>query len=119
MAVFWALWDQSGGEWVLQAQKMDRHMNLFGWKFELLSSQIQAVNAVMILALIPTFQYLLYPAMNAVWRLTPLRKIGLGIFTVGVAFLSPPGSRRASGPATRSTCSGSCRPTCCSPPARS
>ena len=87
VAVFWALWDQSGGEWVLQAQKMDRHMNLFGWKFELLSSQIQAVNAVMILALIPTFQYLLYPAMNAVWRLTPLRKIGLGIFTVGVAFL--------------------------------
>ncbi len=87
VAVFWSLWDQSGGEWVLQAEKMERHVSLFGWHFELLSSQLQAVNAVMILALIPTFQYLLYPAMNAVWRMTPLRKIGLGIFTIGVSFL--------------------------------
>lgn len=87
VAVFWSLWDQSGGEWVLQAEKMERHVNLFGWHVELLSSQIQAVNAVMILALIPAFQYWFYPAMNAVWRLTPLRKIGLGIFTIGVSFL--------------------------------
>jgi len=87
VAVFWSLWDQSGGEWVLQAEKMDRQMHLFGWHFELLSSQLQAVNAVMILALIPTFQYLIYPAINSLWRLTPLRKIGLGIFTIGVSFL--------------------------------
>ncbi|HVU25186.1 MAG TPA: POT family MFS transporter [Opitutus sp.] len=87
VAVFWSLWDQSGGEWVLQAEKMERHVDLFGWHYELLASQIQAVNAVMILALIPMFQYWFYPAMNAVWRLTPLRKIGLGIFTIGVSFL--------------------------------
>ena len=87
VAVFWSLWDQSGGEWVLQAEKMERHVTLFGWRYTLLSSQIQAVNAVMILALIPTFQYVIYPAINAVWRLTPLRKIGLGIFTIGVSFL--------------------------------
>jgi POT family proton-dependent oligopeptide transporter len=87
VAVFWSLWDQSGGEWVLQAEKMDRQMNLFGWHFELLSSQIQAVNAIMILGLIPVFQYAIYPAINAVWKLTPLRKIGLGIFTIGVSFL--------------------------------
>ncbi len=86
VAVFWSLWDQSGGEWVLQAEKMDRDMHLFGWHFTLLSSQIQAVNAVMILALIPIFQYAIYPAINTVWKLTPLRKIGLGIFTIGVSF---------------------------------
>jgi POT family proton-dependent oligopeptide transporter len=83
VAVFWSLWDQSGGEWVLQAEKMERHM--FG--FELLSSQLQAVNAIMILAFIPLFQYVIYPAMNSLWKLTPLRKIGLGIFTIGVSFL--------------------------------
>lgn len=87
VAVFWSLWDQSGGEWVLQAEKMERHFNLFGWQFELLSSQLQAVNAIMILALIPVFQYAIYPAINAVWKLTPLRKIGLGIFTIGLSFL--------------------------------
>jgi len=83
VAVFWALWDQSGGEWVLQAEKMNRHV--FG--FELYSSQIQAVNAIMILAFIPLFQYVIYPLINRVWLLTPLRKIGLGIFTIGVSFL--------------------------------
>jgi POT family proton-dependent oligopeptide transporter len=83
VAVFWSLWDQSGGEWVLQAQKMNLHFAGIDW----LSSQIQALNAIMILALIPTFQYVLYPLMNKVWTLTPLRKIGLGIFTIGVSFL--------------------------------
>ncbi len=80
---FWALWDQSGGEWVLQAEKMERHM--FG--FELLSSQLQAVNAIMILTFIPLFQYVIYPAVAKVWKLTALRKIGLGIFTIGLSFL--------------------------------
>jgi POT family proton-dependent oligopeptide transporter len=80
---FWALWDQSGGEWVLQADKMERH--IFG--FEILASQLQAVNALMILAFIPLFQYLIYPAIDKVWKLTALRKIGLGIFTIGLSFL--------------------------------
>ena len=87
VAVFWSLWDQSGGEWVLQAEKMERNVSLFGWNFQLLSSQLQAVNAIMILALIPTFQYAIYPLLNKVWTMTPLRKIGLGIFTIGVSFL--------------------------------
>ncbi len=87
VAVFWSLWDQSGGEWVLQAQKMERHLSIFSWNFELLSSQLQAVNAIMILAFIPLFQYVIYPLLNSVWKLTPLRKIGLGIFTIGVSFL--------------------------------
>lgn len=80
---FWALWDQSGGEWVLQAEKMERHV--FG--FELLAPQLQAVNAIMILAFIPLFQYVIYPVIDRVWKLTALRKIGLGIFTIGLSFL--------------------------------
>ena len=42
MAVFWSLWDQSGGRWVLQATKMDLHFAGITW----LPSQIQAVNAI-------------------------------------------------------------------------
>ncbi|PJA31770.1 MAG: MFS transporter, partial [Zetaproteobacteria bacterium CG_4_9_14_3_um_filter_53_7] len=38
VAVFWALFDQTGSSWVLQAQHMDR--DLFG--FEILPSQMQA-----------------------------------------------------------------------------
>jgi POT family proton-dependent oligopeptide transporter len=83
VAVFWSLWDQSGGEWVLQAQKMDLHFLGITW----LSSQIQAVNAIMILAFIPLFQYIIYPAISRVFPLTPLRKIGLGLVVTGLSFL--------------------------------
>lgn len=83
VAVFWSLWDQSGGEWVLQAEKMDRNFLGVTW----LSSQIQAVNAIMILAFIPLFQYVIYPAISRVFPLTPLRKIGIGLVVTGLSFL--------------------------------
>ncbi len=83
VAIFWSLWDQSGGEWVLQAQKMDLQFLGITW----LASQIQAVNAIMILAFIPLFQYLIYPAINRVFPLTPLRKIGLGLIVTGFSFM--------------------------------
>jgi POT family proton-dependent oligopeptide transporter len=83
VAIFWSLWDQSGGEWVLQAQKMNLQFLGITW----LASQIQAVNAIMILAFIPLFQYLIYPAINRVFPLTPLRKIGLGLIVTGFSFM--------------------------------
>ena len=83
VAIFWSLWDQSGGRWVLQARKMDLNFAGITW----LPSQIQAVNAIMILIFIPLFQYVIYPAIHLVFPLNPLRKIGLGIFVSGVAFI--------------------------------
>lgn len=83
VAVFWSLWDQSGGEWVLQAEKMNLHFLGIDW----LSSQIQAVNAIMILSFIPLFQYVIYPAIHRVFPLTPLRKIGIGLVVTGLSFL--------------------------------
>jgi POT family proton-dependent oligopeptide transporter len=83
VAIFWSLWDQSGGRWVLQAAKMDLHFAGITW----LPSQVQAVNAIMVLAFIPLFQYVIYPAINRVFPLTPLRKIGLGIAVSGIAFV--------------------------------
>jgi POT family proton-dependent oligopeptide transporter len=83
LAVFWSLWDQSGGEWVLQAGKMDLHFAGITW----LPSQIQAVNAIMILAFIPLFQYVIYPAISRFFPLTPLRKIGLGLVVTGASFV--------------------------------
>jgi POT family proton-dependent oligopeptide transporter len=83
VAVFWSLWDQSGGEWILQAEKMDRKFLGIEW----LSSQIQAVNAIMILAFIPLFQYVIYPVINKFFPLNPLRKIGIGLVVTGLSFL--------------------------------
>lgn len=83
VAIFWSLWDQSGGRWVLQATKMNLEFLGITW----LPSQIQAVNAILILIFIPLFQYVIYPAIDRVWTLNPLRKIGLGIFVSGVSFI--------------------------------
>jgi POT family proton-dependent oligopeptide transporter len=82
-AMFWALWQQNFSSWVEQADKMDRHLFGIDW----LPSQIQTVNPIFILIMLPLFSYVLYPVINKVFRLTPLRKIGLGLFTVVAAFL--------------------------------
>jgi len=82
VAMFWALFDQTASSWVLQAEKMDR--TLFG--FELLSSQLQAANPLLVMLLIPVFTYLVYPAINQVFTLSPLRKISIGMFITVLAF---------------------------------
>ncbi len=83
IAIFWALFDQSGSTWVLQANKMDRHFLGIEW----LPSQIQALNPILILAFIPLYNKLLYPAVEAVVVLTPLRKISFGLFIATGSFL--------------------------------
>ncbi len=82
VAMFWALFDQTASSWVLQAEKMDR--TLFG--IELLSSQLQAANPLLVMILIPVFTYLLYPAISKFFVLTPLRKISIGLFITVFAF---------------------------------
>src|SRR5258708_2621822 len=82
MAICWALWQQNFSSWIVQAESMDRH--LFG--IEWLSSQIQTVNPIFILIMLPLFSYWLYPAVEKVVRLTPLRKIGAGLFVTAASF---------------------------------
>ena len=83
VAMFWALFDQTGSAWVLQANRMDRHFLGYEW----LPSQIQAVNPIMIMLMIPVFNGVkilrwpgLYALINHLFTLTPLRKISIGLF---------------------------------------
>lgn len=82
-AMFWALFDQTGSSWVFQSQDMDRNFLGIEW----LPSQIQAINPLLILTFIPLFTMVVYPAINKVFKLTPLRKIGIGLFLASSAFL--------------------------------
>ncbi len=102
VAVFWSLFDQTGSAWVQQAENMDRHWEIVQWlpaqlgasrwlpdplqSVDLLPSQIQAVNPILILILIPLFSYVIYPAINRVFPLTPLRKVSIGFFVTVIAF---------------------------------
>ncbi len=82
VAMFWALFDQQGSSWVLQAEKMDREFMGITW----LSSQIQALNPILILTFIPLFTYVLYPKLNQLFTLTPLRKVAIGLFLMVASF---------------------------------
>src|SRR5260370_16533695 len=71
VAIFWALWQQNFSSWIVQAESMDRH--LFG--IEWLSSQIQTVNPIFILIILPLFSYCLYPPVDKILPLPPLQQI--------------------------------------------
>ncbi len=82
ISVFWSLYDQTGGAWVLQAARMDREFLGVEW----LESQVQAINPLLILAFIPLFSYAIYPAISKVFPLTPIRRISIGLFITVAAF---------------------------------
>ena len=80
--MFWSIFDQSGSAWVLQAARMDRVFLGVEW-FE---SQVQFINPVLILIMIPLFAYVVYPLAGKVFEVTPLRKIGTGLFLASAVF---------------------------------
>lgn len=82
VAIFWALFDQTGSTWIFQSEDMDRRFLGMEW----LPSQIQSLNSVFVLVLIPVFAVVVYPWLDRVWKLTPLRKMGLGLWLMVAAF---------------------------------
>lgn len=84
--VFWSLWDMNGAEWVIQSKSLNLDTGVFG--FHILPAQIQTVNAVFLLLLIPVFNYGVYPLVEKLGiKLTPLRKLGAGLFVTGFSFV--------------------------------
>ena len=82
IAVFWALFDQTSSAWVLQAEDMNLRWLGIDW----LPSQIQVLNPVLVMVMIPLFQFVVYPAIGRFFQLSPLRKIGLGLFLMAAGF---------------------------------
>lgn len=84
--IFWAMWDMNGSEWVLQSTHLNRNLGIFG--LTILPSQIQFVNALFLLMMIPIFNYGIYPLVTKMGlKLTPLKKIGTGLFFTGLSFV--------------------------------
>ncbi len=82
---FWALYFQYGSSWFNQAEQMNR--NVFGWQME--SAQMEALNAILILLMVPLFAYVVYPMLERMGlRPTLLRRMTAGMFVAAPAFLS-------------------------------
>ncbi|KAI0212939.1 Solute carrier family 15 member 1 [Lamellibrachia satsuma] len=85
LPLFWALFDQQGSRWTLQAELMDGH--LWGdWYLE--PDQIQALNPVLIIVLIPLSECIIYPLLAKCGLLTKhLQRMGVGMFLAAIAFV--------------------------------
>ncbi|MBS0386951.1 MAG: MFS transporter [Proteobacteria bacterium] len=87
VAVFWALWDQSNGTtWTLQATS-DLMDKTIGFGITMLPAQVQVVNGLFIVAMVPLFTFGIYPFCERFFRVTMLRKMGAGLFLAAGSFL--------------------------------
>jgi POT family proton-dependent oligopeptide transporter len=83
ISVFWALFDQHGSSWVIQAMNMD--LEFMGMQFE--ASQIAAWNPIMVMGLIPLFSMVVYPGIEKLgFKLTPIRRMTIGMFVAAASF---------------------------------
>jgi POT family proton-dependent oligopeptide transporter len=90
VSVFWSLFDQHASSWVRQAMQMDLEVR-WGSRtlVTLLPSQISALNPLIVMLLIPFNNFVFYPWIDRIlFRITPLRKMTVGMFTASLAFVS-------------------------------
>eukprot|EP00076_Gallus_gallus_P023604 XP_015145481.1 solute carrier family 15 member 2 isoform X3 [Gallus gallus] len=83
LPMFWALFDQQGSRWTLQATKMNADFGIY----VLQPDQMQFLNPLLILVFIPIFDLGLYPLISMCkFNFTPIRKMATGMILAGMAF---------------------------------
>ncbi|XP_050331928.1 peptide transporter family 1-like [Bactrocera neohumeralis] len=83
LPVFWALFDQQGSRWTIQATRMDGDMG--SWNIK--PDQMQLINPLLILVFIPLYELAFYPLLAFVGIRRPLQKLTLGGIFAGIAFV--------------------------------
>jgi POT family proton-dependent oligopeptide transporter len=79
---FWSLFDQKASTWILQADQMTKPE----WFH---SAQMQALNPILVLVLIPFNNLVLYPVLRRMGvEVTALRRMGFGIAFSGLAWIT-------------------------------
>ncbi len=87
---FWSLFDQKASTWVIQGKDMVVPHDSWWWPSWLVkeAGQMQALNPLLIMLLIPFNNLVLYPALRRIgWEPTALRRMGFGIAFAGIAWV--------------------------------
>ncbi|KAF7682719.1 Peptide transporter family 1 [Astathelohania contejeani] len=84
-SIFWMLYDQQASVWIDQATRMNSDFYIHSYKLRLIPSQMQSVNAVLVLILIPIFSFLIYPLLGS--KFNPLMKMSVGMFIASTGFI--------------------------------
>lgn len=98
VSVFWALFDQHSSTWIKQAQSMNLVVSLpfagamFGensGRLHLTASQIPALNPLFVMIVIPLLGFGVFgPLERRGLRISPLRKMTVGMFLASVSFVT-------------------------------
>ncbi|KAL4150030.1 hypothetical protein QTP88_003878 [Uroleucon formosanum] len=83
--VFWALYEQQGSRWTLQATLMDGKLDGIGW--EIKPDQMQTIHPLLALLLILSFDRLLFPFLAKFGIRRPLQKLIFSTSMAVIAFL--------------------------------
>ncbi|HEY1138570.1 MAG TPA: MFS transporter [Xanthomonadaceae bacterium] len=87
---FWSLFDQKASTWVLQGKEMMLPHDQWWWPSWLVkdATQMQALNPLLVMLLIPFNNLVLYPALSKMgFQVTALRRMGWGIAFSGLAWV--------------------------------
>ncbi|NXB62992.1 S15A1 protein, partial [Struthidea cinerea] len=84
LPMFWALFDQQGSRWTLQATTMNGDFGIL-----VQPDQMQIVNPILIVVMVPVVDYLVYPLIKKCKiNFTPLKKMTVGMFLASMAFVA-------------------------------
>lgn len=85
---FWSLFDQKASTWIVQANAMTTQVSLFGWSFDVIPAQMQALNPLLVMILIPVNNLLLFPLLRKLGiEPSPLRRMTAGIVLSAAAWI--------------------------------
>ncbi|XP_042173891.1 solute carrier family 15 member 1b isoform X3 [Oncorhynchus tshawytscha] len=85
LPMFWTLFDQQGSRWTLQATTMDGNFGILMVQ----PDQMQTVNPILILALVPIMDSLVYPLIKKCHlNFTPLKRMTVGMLIAALAFVA-------------------------------
>ncbi|CAL8289721.1 unnamed protein product [Lota lota] len=85
LPMFWTLFDQQGSRWTLQATTMDGDFGLL----VIQPDQMQTVNPILILAMVPIVDSVIYPLIAKCGiNFTPLKRMTVGMFMAALAFIA-------------------------------
>ncbi|VIO96173.1 Uncharacterized protein BM_BM4491 [Brugia malayi] len=83
VVLFWALFDQQGSTWVLQARRMNGRIG----SLMILPDQMNTLNPLIVLITVPIFEAWVYPIIQRICKVTPLRKMAAGGCLAALAFV--------------------------------
>lgn len=84
LPMFWALFDQQGSRWTLQATTMNGKIG----SIEIQPDQMQTVNAILIVIMVPIVDAVVYPLIaKCGFNFTSLKKMTVGMFLASMAFM--------------------------------